>query len=41
VTLTAPTEVVAGVRRTLGDRLFARVAGPEGPRRRDRIHGAT
>jgi uncharacterized protein (DUF2236 family) len=40
VTLTAPTEVVAGVRRTLGDRLFARVAGPEGPRRRDRIHGA-
>ena len=40
MTLTAPTEVVAGVRRTLGDRLFARVAGPEGPRRRDRIHGA-
>jgi uncharacterized protein (DUF2236 family) len=40
VTLTAPPEVVAGVRRTLGDRLFARVAGPEGPRRRDRIHGA-
>ena len=27
-----------GVRRQLGDRLFARVAGPEGPRRRDRIH---
>ncbi len=28
-----------GVRRQLGDRLFARVAGPEGPRRRERIHG--
>jgi uncharacterized protein (DUF2236 family) len=28
-----------GVRRRLGDRLFARVAGPEGPRRRQRIHG--
>ena len=27
-----------GVRRQLGERLFARVAGPEGPRRRDRIH---
>ncbi|MEO5711804.1 MAG: oxygenase MpaB family protein [Nocardioidaceae bacterium] len=40
MTLTAPTEVFAGVRRTLGERLFARVAGPEGPRRRDRIHGA-
>ncbi len=31
--------VLDGVRRRLGDRLFARVAGPEGPRRRDRIHG--
>ena len=30
--------LVATVRRELGDRLFARVAGPEGPRRRDRIH---
>jgi len=30
--------VLDGVRRQLGDRLFARVAGPEGPRRRDRIH---
>jgi uncharacterized protein (DUF2236 family) len=40
VTFTAPTEAFAGVRRTLGDRLFARVAGPEGPRRRERIHGA-
>jgi uncharacterized protein (DUF2236 family) len=30
---------VDGLRRELGDRLFARVAGPEGPRRRDRIHG--
>ena len=39
MTLTAPTEVFAGVRRGLGDRLFARVAGPEGPRRRERIHG--
>jgi uncharacterized protein (DUF2236 family) len=26
------------VRRRIGERLFARVAGPEGPRRRDRIH---
>jgi uncharacterized protein (DUF2236 family) len=31
--------VLDGVRRRLGDRLFARVAGPEGPRRRQRIHG--
>ena len=31
--------VVEEVRRALGQRLFARVAGPEGPRRRDRIHG--
>ena len=38
MTLSAPNEVVAGVRRSIGDRLFARVAGPEGPRRRDRIH---
>ncbi|NUS50676.1 MAG: DUF2236 domain-containing protein, partial [Nocardioidaceae bacterium] len=29
-----------GLRRDLGARLFARVAGPEGPRRRERIHGA-
>ncbi len=28
------------VRHSLGDRLFARVAGPEGPRRRERIHGS-
>jgi uncharacterized protein (DUF2236 family) len=28
------------VRRMLGDRLFARVAGPDGPRRRERVHGA-
>ena len=27
------------VRRNLGDRLFARVAGPEGARRRERVHG--
>lgn len=32
-------DVIADVRRNLGDRLFARVAGPEGPARRDRIHG--
>jgi uncharacterized protein (DUF2236 family) len=38
VTLTAPAEVVRDVRRTLGDRLFARVAGPEGARRRERVH---
>jgi uncharacterized protein (DUF2236 family) len=30
--------VMSGVRSSLGDRLFARVAGPEGPRRRDRVH---
>ncbi|QNN54732.1 DUF2236 domain-containing protein [Nocardioides mesophilus] len=29
-----------GLRRSVGERLFERVAGPEGPRRRDRIHGA-
>ncbi|MGO4256777.1 oxygenase MpaB family protein [Marmoricola sp. RAF53] len=31
--------VLETVRRGLGDLLFERVAGPEGPRRRDRIHG--
>jgi uncharacterized protein (DUF2236 family) len=31
-------DVLEDVRRTLGEQLFARVAGPEGPRRRDRIH---
>ena len=39
VTLTAPADVVRDVRRSLGDRLFARVAGPEGARRRERVHG--
>lgn len=38
MTLTAPAEVVRDVRRTLGDRLFARVAGPEGARRSERVH---
>jgi uncharacterized protein (DUF2236 family) len=28
------------VRENLGRRLFARVAGPEGPRRRERVHGS-
>lgn len=31
---------LSDVRREMGERLFARVAGPEGPRRRDRIHGS-
>ena len=39
MTLNAPADVVRDVRRTLGDRLFARVAGPEGARRRERVHG--
>ena len=39
MTLTAPADVVRDVRRSLGDRLFARVAGPEGARRRERVHG--
>ena len=30
---------LAGVRQRLGAALFARVAGPDGPRQRDRIHG--
>jgi uncharacterized protein (DUF2236 family) len=34
------TNALGGVRRGIGDRLFARVAGPEGPGRRDRIHRA-
>ena len=34
------TAVIGDVRRTIGDRLFERVAGPEGARRRDRVHGA-
>src|SRR5512139_2455134 len=33
------TPVVQQVRSRLGERLFARVAGPEGPARRKRIHG--
>jgi len=40
VTLSRPSDVVSDVRRNIGDKLFARVAGPEGPRRRERIHGA-
>ncbi len=32
--------VLPALRRELGGRIFARVAGPEGPRRRERIHGA-
>ena len=35
-----PASPVSQVRRVLGDRLFARVAGPEGPRRRERINAA-
>ena len=31
-------DTVAQLRRTMGERLFLKVAGPEGPRRRDRIH---
>jgi uncharacterized protein (DUF2236 family) len=31
--------VLSGVREEMGRRLFARVAGPEGPKRRARIHG--
>lgn len=31
-------ERVAEVRSTIGDRLFERVAGPEGPQRRDEVH---
>ena len=30
---------MAGVRERLGEALFLRVAGPDGPRHRDRIHG--
>ncbi len=40
VTLSRPSDVVSDVRRNLGDKLFARVAGPEGPGRRERIHRA-
>jgi uncharacterized protein (DUF2236 family) len=32
-------ELIAGLRRTVGAELFRRVAGDEGPARRDRIHG--
>jgi uncharacterized protein (DUF2236 family) len=38
LTISAPADVVRDVRRTLGERLFARVAGPEGARRRERVH---
>ncbi|RYU11965.1 DUF2236 domain-containing protein [Nocardioides iriomotensis] len=31
--------VLSGVREEMGRRLFARVAGPEGPKRRERVHG--
>ena len=40
---TIPTGVanaVGGVRHAIGEQIFARVAGPEGARRRDRIHGS-
>jgi len=40
-TLTSALDpVVSGVRTSLGARLFARVAGPEGPRRRERVHAS-
>ena len=32
--------LVQDLRATLGDRLFARVAGPEGAKRRERVHDA-
>ncbi|WP_240755685.1 oxygenase MpaB family protein [Nocardioides iriomotensis] len=31
--------MLSGVREEMGRRLFARVAGPEGPKRRERVHG--
>ena len=34
------TTALDDLRTSLGEKLFARVAGPEGPRRRDRVHGA-
>lgn len=34
------TGAVTDARHSLGARLFARVAGPEGPRRRERVHSA-
>jgi uncharacterized protein (DUF2236 family) len=40
---TSPSGVanaVGGVRHAIGEQIFARVAGPEGARRRDRIHGS-
>ena len=33
--------VVGDVRRSIGDNIFARVAGPDGPVRHERIHGST
>jgi uncharacterized protein (DUF2236 family) len=39
VTLPVGNRALDGVRTSLGARLFARVAGPDGPRRRERIHG--
>jgi uncharacterized protein (DUF2236 family) len=38
VTVPIVTSALEDVRTSLGDRLFARVAGPEGPRRRERVH---
>ena len=38
--MTACHDAVVGLRGRVRDALFARVAGPEGPRNRDRIHGA-
>lgn len=41
MTLTLPVDLdVSKVRERLGQGLFAMVAGPEGPQRRERIHGA-
>jgi uncharacterized protein (DUF2236 family) len=40
VTVPIVASALEDVRASLGDRLFARVAGPEGPRRRERVHAS-
>lgn len=40
MTVPVVTSALEDVRTSLGDRLFARVAGPEGPRRRERVHAS-
>jgi uncharacterized protein (DUF2236 family) len=40
VTTPVVTNLLGDLRQSIGSRIFARVAGPDGPRRRDRVHAS-